>query len=94
MGFKRGSHIVGIFLSTLFAVLNAPRARGGVHLPFHKRTPTPALPENHRALKRHEHAGPYTPEQVRPSRWLQTTGHVYLSLVPGLKRLTLMNMFM
>lgn len=87
MGFNRVCDVAGIFLFTLFAALNALRVRGGVHLPFHKRTPTPALPENHKALKRHGHAGPYTPEQVRlwPSSWLETTGHVYLSSIMGLK---------
>lgn len=66
MDFHRGfGTLLGTFLFILSVALNVPRVRGGVHLAFHKRTPTPALPENHRALKRHGHAGPYTPEQVR-----------------------------
>lgn len=40
---------------------------GGIHLPFHPRTPTPALPEDDVLLKRHSSAGPHTPEQVRVS---------------------------
>lgn len=58
---------MGIVVGILFLCIldSIPRVRGGVHLPFHKRTPTPALPEDHRSLKRHDHAGPYTPEQVR-----------------------------
>mmetsp|Transcript_299 Transcript_299/g.698 ORF Transcript_299/g.698 Transcript_299/m.698 type:complete len:486 (-) Transcript_299:98-1555(-) len=41
--------------------------RGGIHLPFHPRTPTPALPEDDALLKRHAGAGAHTPEQVRVS---------------------------
>lgn len=55
----------GIFLFLILVVLELHCARAGVHVPFRKRTPTPALPEDHRSLKRHEDAGPYTPEQVR-----------------------------
>lgn len=43
--------------------------QGGVHLPFHKRTPTPALPEDHDSLRRIDSAGPHTPEQVRVVTW-------------------------
>jgi hypothetical protein len=53
-----------VFLAVLLAGQSA-LVKGGVHLPFHKRTPTPALPEDHDSLRRIDNAGPHTPEQVR-----------------------------